>query len=356
MLRVLVVSEVVRMLASVSSAVQTKSLQGEAMTRKIPLTIMLGDYDITRPILDGTVEPQGIELTVLTAPSPQRHWRMLKHDEFGAAELSLGSYVARRARGVRDLVAIPVFPHRRFRHGYVFVSQKADVSGAADLAGRRVGLRSWQVTAGVWLRGILAEHHGLVLDRVGWVTQDDEDEPLSLPPELRVERVPSGRTVTGMCADGDRAGLIYPEIPGQVARDEGTIRRLFPDPKKAEQDYFRATGIFPIMHLLAVRADVLERHPWIARNLMQAMEEAKRLAYRRLQDPRTVSLAWLRALQDEERALLGPDPWQYGLSAANRSTLEAFLRYSREQGMGAESLTVDDLFHPATREAPPDFV
>jgi 4,5-dihydroxyphthalate decarboxylase len=326
------------------------------LTRKIPLTVMLGDYDITRAVFDGTAEPQGVDLTVLTAPSPQRHWRMLKHGEFDAAELSLGSYVTRRARGMDDLVAIPVFPHRRFRHGYVFVSGKADVTTAADLAGTSVGLRSWQVTAGVWLRGILAEHHGLALDEVRWVTQDDEDEPLDLPPRLRVDRVPAGATVTGMCADGELAGLIYPEIPGQVERDEGTIRRLFPDPKQAEQDYFRTTGIFPIMHVVAIKAEVLDRHPWVARNLMETLEQAKQLAYRRMRDPRTVSLAWLRALQEEERALLGPDPWEYGLSAANRANIETFLAYAADQGMGTGGLTADDLFHPGTREIPPSFV
>jgi len=325
--------------------------------RTIPLTMMVGDYDITRPLLDGTVTPQGLHLTVLTAPSPQRHWRMLKHREFDIAELSFGSYVARRGRGQHDLVALPVFPHRRFRHGYVFASGSADVTTPADLAGRSVGLRSWQTTAGVWLRGILAEHHGLPVESVRWVTQDGEDEPLTLPPGIGLERVPDGSTVTGMCAAGELAGLIYPEIPKAIAAADGTMRRLFAEPKQAEQAYYRHTGIFPIMHVVAVRAEVLEQHPWLARTLMDAFEQAKQHAYRRMQDPRTISLAWLRALQDEERALLGADPWEYGLSQRNRANVETFLGYARAQGVVADpGLSVDDLFAPSTLERPPAFV
>ncbi|SOC49513.1 4,5-dihydroxyphthalate decarboxylase [Blastococcus aggregatus] len=323
------------------------------MGSKVRMTIMVGDYDITRPILDGTVQPQGVDLTVLTAPSPPRHWRMLKHREFDAAELSMGSYVTRRGRGEDDLVAIPVFPHRRFRHGYVFASARSDIRRPSDLSGAAIGIRSWQTTAGVWLRGILGEHHGLALDQVRWVAQDSEDVPLDLPPGVHVDRVPAGRTITEMCVEGELAGLIYPEIPGPIRRNEGTIRRVFHNPKSAEQEYYRTTGIFPIMHTVAIRAELLAAHPWIARNLFDAFQEAKRLAYERMEDPRTVSLAWLRALIEEERALLGRDPWEYGLSDRNRRTLERFLGYAGEQGMVGRDVTVDGLFYPSTLETPP---
>jgi 4,5-dihydroxyphthalate decarboxylase len=322
----------------------------------VKMTIMVGDYDITRPILDGTVRPQGIDLTVLTAPSPPRHWRMLKHREFDAAELSMGSYVTRRGRGTDDLVAIPVFPHRRFRHGYVFASTRSGIERPSDLSGTAIGIRSWQTTAGVWLRGILAEHHGLALDQIRWVAQDSEDVPLDLPPGVTVDRVPEGRTITDLCAEGELAGLIYPEIPRQIRRNEGTIRRVFEDPKSAEQAYYRSTGIFPIMHTVAIRAELLAEHPWIARNLFDAFQESKRRAYERMEDPRTVSLAWLRALIEEERALLGPDPWEYGLSARNRTTLQKFLGYARDQGMVPGDLTVEGLFYPSTLESPPQAV
>lgn len=323
------------------------------MSTRLPLTMMVGDYDLTRPLLDGTVVPQGVEPIVLTAPSPQRHTRMLRYREFDVAELSLGSYVARRSRGQDDLVAIPVFPHRRFRHGYVFASTRRDPQGVPELNGASVGVRNWQVTAGIWLRGILAEHHGLRLSDVDWVSQDAEDVPLTLPADIRVRPVPPGETVTGMCAAGELTGLIYPEIPRQLRAGEAGIRRLFADPKRTEQDYFRATGIFPIMHVVALRAELLERHPWLGRTVMDAFEEAKRRAYARLEDPRTVSLAWLRALQEEERELLGPDPFAYGFGEANARNLETFLVYAREQGVASAELTAEKLFHPGTTERLP---
>lgn len=323
---------------------------------RLQLSLAAGDYDITRPLLDGTVTPQGVDLTPMRYPSPSRHWRMVRGREFDIAELSLGSYAALRSRGDDELTAIPVFPHRRFRHGYLFASAKAGVREPRELAGAAIGVRSWQTTAGVWLRGILAEHHDLPVGAVRWVAQDPEDVSLDLPARVSLTRVPDGDTVVEMCVRGDLAGLIYPELPAPVRAGEDTIRRVFDDPKAAEQAYFRQTGIFPIMHLVAVRSSLLSRHPWLARNLMDAFAEAKRLAYQRLQDPRTVSLAWLRALQEEERALLGDDPWRYGLDRSNHTVLDTFLRYAHAQGVAAKRLTPGSLFHPATLDEPPAYV
>ncbi|MGH3750349.1 MAG: hypothetical protein ACRDT8_23460, partial [Micromonosporaceae bacterium] len=216
--------------------------------------------------------------------------------------------------------------------------------------------RSWQTTAGVWLRGILAEHHQLPVASVQWLTQDIEDVPVDLPSGVSLRQVAQGQSVVEMCVRGELAGLIYPELPAPVRDGEASIRRVFADPKRAEQAYFRDTGIFPIMHVVAVRSSLLSEHPWLARNLTEAFTEAKRLAFARLQDPRVVSLAWLRALQEEERELLGTDPWRYGLDQANRHVLATFLRYAAEQGLGAEALTPERLFHPSTLEQPPAYV
>lgn len=325
------------------------------MNTRIHLTLAVGDYDINRGLIDGAVVPQGIDLTTVVYPSPQRHWRMLLNREFDACELSMGSYVALRSRGEHDLVAIPVFPHRRFRHGYVFGSASAGIRRPEDLAGGAVGIRSWQTTAGVWARGILEERHGVLLSSIRWVAQDADDVTFELPADLTLERVADGEAVTDLCAAGRLEGLIYPELPRQVKADDGTIVRLFDDPKRAEQDYFRDTGIFPIMHTVVVRAGLVERHPWLARNLTDAFEESKRRAYRWLQDPRVVSLAWLTSLVEEERALLGADPWVYGVGA-NRNALETFIRYARRQGLAAADLQVADLFHPAVLDEPPAYV
>jgi 4,5-dihydroxyphthalate decarboxylase len=313
---------------------------------RVRVALAVGDYDLTRPLIDGTVTPRGVDLTVMTLPSPQRHWRMVRHREFDAAELSLSSYVVARSRGQDDLVAIPVFPHRRFRHGYVFLPASSDVDSAAALAGGRIGLRSWKTTAGVWLRGILSEHHGLPVDAVTWVAQDAEEVAIDLPGRIRLDRVPAGTTVTDLCAAGELAALLYPELPRQLGTG---IRRLFADPKAAEQRYFRDTGIFPIMHLVALRAELAERHPWLPDALYAAFDEARRLALAHLADARTTSVAWLAPAMVEERAVLGPDPWAYGLTEINRTALGTFLGYAREQGIAArDGLTPAGLFHPTT--------
>lgn len=326
------------------------------MAARIRLSMSLGDYDINRPLIDGTVTPQGIDAVVLVQQSPQRHWRMLLHGEFDVCELSLGSYVAMVSRGDRSLVAIPVFPHRRFRHSYVFVNAGRDINTAEDLLGGRIGVRSWQVTGGVWMRGFLAEYHGLGLDTVTWVAQDPDDIELTLPDGIRLERVGEGQKVTDLCAAGDLDALVYPEIPEQVHAGTGELRRLFSDPREAEESYYRETGIFPIMHVVVVKREVLDAHPWVARNLVDAFQQSKADAVRRMRDPRVVSLAWLRWLVEHERQILGPDPWMYGLGDANRNNLETFLRYAVEQGVAARKLEVDELFFESVREEPPHFV
>jgi 4,5-dihydroxyphthalate decarboxylase len=320
------------------------------------LTVAVGDYDITRPILDGVVRKEGLDLIGVTAPSPQRHRRMLVHSEFDVAEMSLGSFSARVGRGMDDLVAIPAFPHRRFRHGYAFASTKAEVSSAADLRGKRVGVRNWQTTAGVWLRGILDEYYGLPLNSVEWVAQDSEDVEMALPPDVTLTRVPGGQTVTDLVSAGELAGLIYPEIPRAVLEEDGTMKRIFEDPKAVEQEYFRNTGIFPIMHVVVIRASLVEQFPWLPRTMLEVFEESKRIALKRLEDPRKVSLAWLRALQEEEAALLGRDPWRYGFDKVNHHTLDKFLEYAAAQGVNARRVTPEELFPASVREELPAYI
>ena len=322
---------------------------------RISLSIAIGDYDINQALIDGTVCPDGVDLIPMSMPSPERHWRMLVNGEFSVCELSLGSFVARLSRGNDDLVAIPVYPHRRFRHGYLFVSGKHDAIHPRDLVGASLGVRSWQTTAGRWLRGILADYYELPTEEVEWVAQDAEDVPLDLPAEIRLRSVEAGKTVTDMCARGELAGLVYPEIPEQVHNGDGSIRRMFADPKLVEQQFYRDTNIFPIMHLVVIRADVVDKYPFLPRALFDAFEESKALAVKRLRDPRRVSLAWLRYLQDEERALLGPDPWNYGLDEQNEHTLSVFLDYAVRQGIAARRMKPAQLFHPATIGRPPHY-
>lgn len=328
------------------------------MTERLPVTLAVGDYDLTAPLIRGEVSPQGVALTVLTYPTPQRNWRMVRNLEFDVAEISLASYVARRSRGIDDIVAIPVFLHRRFRHGYVFLPAASAARTPKDFRGGRIGVRIWANTAAVWVRGILAEYHGLALGDVTWVAQDREDVPfeLDLPTDVLVERVPDGATVTGMCAAGEIQALVYPEIPRPVLDGDGTLRRLFADFKEREMAYFRDTGIFPIMHVLGIRSKLVDANPWLPRNLLEVFNEAKCLAMRRLEDPRTVSLAWSGDLHEEERRVLGPDPWEYGLSPTNRATLDTFLEYSHRDGVARKRLIPEELFHPASIDELPSYL
>ena len=314
------------------------------------LSLACGDYDINRALADGRIRPQGVDLTVLTLPSPERHARMATHREFDICELSMATYLAIIGSGDRSLVAVPAFPHRRFRHGFIFVGPASRIESPEQLGGMRIGLRTWQTTAGLWARGILQDDHGVDLRSIEWVTQDPEDVPVRPMEAYRIRRTDPGTTVVEELRAGSLDALIYPEAP----REEG-VRRLFPDPKAAEVDYYRRTGIFPIMHTVVIRRELVEAMPWLAREVLDAFRRSKDEAFRALRDPRRVSLAWLRESLEEQEAILGSDPWAYEF-APNRSTLETLIRYAHEQGFVPERLAPEELFVPSSLEALPTYV
>ena len=321
---------------------------------KLQLTLACGDYDLTRGLIEGTTPPQGIDLTVLTMPSPERHWRMTKGQEFDVCEFSMASYLASREAGLA-FTAIPAFPHRRFRHSFMVVNAKAGIAQPSDLRGKRVGLRTWQTTAGVWQRGMLQSEYGLPVDQVQWVAQSEEDIPLTLPAGIHLERLPADANLDAMLADGELAAAFYPELLPSLARGDSRVRRLFPDSKAEEQAYFRKTGIFPIMHTVVIRDEILREHPWVAQNVLQAFEKAKEQAYRRLENPRTVSLAWMRDLLEEQRAVMGPDPWVYGFKP-NERHIDTFCEYGHQQGLTRRRFTAAELFFPGTLTDIPKYV
>lgn len=328
-----------------------------ALEQKVRLTLAIGDYDVNQALLRGEVIPQGTEPVVLTLPSPQRHWRLMRHGEFDVCELSMASYLALRGRGELPYRAIPVFPHRRFRQSYLFVNNAAGITTPKDLEGKTVGLRTWQVTACVWVRGILQHEYGVDIKSIDWVTQDDEDVPLDpWPPRgFRVRRVPQGDNVDRMLADGEIVGLVYPELPPSLRKGDPRVGRLFGDAKSADVAYFRKTRIFPIMHTVVIREDLVEKYPWLPMELVQAFRTSKDLAFQRMEDPRTVSLAWLQEALEEQRAVLGPDPWSYDLPS-NRHNVEALSCYAHEHGLTQRQLTVDELFYPSSVDDPPHYL
>jgi 4,5-dihydroxyphthalate decarboxylase len=318
------------------------------MSKKIHLTFAAGDYESIRALKEGTVQPDGIELTVLTAmTSDVRHWRTLRNHEFDIAELSMSNYLMAKYTGL-PFVAIPVFLHRRFRHSFIYLNASKGIAQPTDLIGRKVGLRNFQATANLWIRGILEHDYGVPHRSIDWFKQDEEEVDWEPPTGLKLRRVGPGQDVEAMLLEGELDALIHPEIIKPMLERDSRVRRLFPDYRKLEIDYYRRTGIFPIMHTTAIKQAVVEKYPWVPISLMEAFEASKQVAYKRMENPRIVPLAWFRHFLEEQSEILGPDPWPYGLGEANRRALETLMQYSMEQGLLGRKLTLDELFVTAS--------
>ncbi|HEU4344637.1 MAG TPA: ABC transporter substrate-binding protein [Candidatus Binatia bacterium] len=311
---------------------------------KLKLTLACGDYDFLRPLFDGSVAPAGIDLNVLTMPSPERHGRMLRHEEFDVCELSLVGYLVGRDRGCA-YVAIPVFPHRRFRHSYMVKRTGCGIEHPADLNGKRVALDTLQNSAGLWMRGILQDHYGVDLKTIEWWCQEEEDVPFEPARWMRVKRVPAGKNVDQMLLDGALEAALYPEVLPSIRKGSPEVALLFRDPKTAEIEYFKKSGIFPIMHTVVVKNRILEKNPWVAMSLVQAFQCAKEVCFERMRDPRSFALVWVQELMREQKEIFGSDPWPYNLEE-NRKALEAVVRYGHEQGMIKDKPEIEDLFFP----------
>ena len=292
----------------------------------LPLTFACGDYDTHKALQDGRVKPDGIDLTILTdMDSSTRHWRFLRNREFDIAECSCSSYIVARGQGL-PFRAIPVFPHRRFRHGFVFINTKKGITKPTDLIGKKIGVKSFQVTAVHWLRGILESEYGVPHKSLDWYAELDEDIEFVPPPGLKLTRLGHSQSVETMLAEGALDAVLHSDLIEPFLAKDPRVARLFPDHKAEEIAYFRKTRIFPIMHVVAIRAEIVEKHPWIAINLYNALERAKALAMQRMENPRMVPLAWQREAWEEQLDVLGPDPWENGLTPRNRNTLETLVR------------------------------
>ena len=314
------------------------------MSRKIHLTLATGDYESIRALKEGTVKPDGIELTVLTdMNSDVRHWRMLRNRVFDVAELSMSNYLMARYTGL-PFTAIPVFLHRRFRHGFIFLNAAKGITQPKDLVGKKVGLRNFQATANLWIRGILEHEHGVPHRSIEWLKQDDEEVDWTPPRDLRIQRVAPGKNVEKMLVEGELDALVHPELIQPILDKDKRVTRLFPNYRDLEIDYFKRTGIFPIMHTTAIKREIVDKHPWVPINLMQAFQASKRAAYQRMENPRIVPLAWFRHFLEEQEEILGTDPWPYGLTESNRKNLETLMQYSQEQGLLGRKMALEELF------------
>jgi 4,5-dihydroxyphthalate decarboxylase len=293
--------------------------------------------------------PHGIDLTVLELTVEEIFYRFARFREWDASEMSFGKTVSIASRPASDIVPIPVFPSRVFRHSALYVGERSGINRPKDLEGRKVGIPEWAQTAGIYARGLLAHEYGVDLASIRWhqagVREPGRVEkvPLDLPSGISITAVPD-KTLAQMLASGELDAAIS-------ARDPGG-RRLFPDYLPAEKQYFEKTGIFPIMHVIVLRREVYERDRWIAMNLLRAFDEAKRRSLARLADigHSQVAIPWLAEHARRWSELVGEDFWPYGIEP-NRRTLEAFLQYAHEQGVAKRLMKPEELFAPETRES-----
>jgi 4,5-dihydroxyphthalate decarboxylase len=325
---------------------------------KLKLSLACWNYDRTRALMDGSVQAEGIDLNYLNLPVEETFFRMLRNREFDVAELSLSSYLIGLSKPERPFIAIPVFPSCVFRHSGIFVNADSGIREAKDLIGKRVGTPEYQMTAAVWIRGILAEHHGVPVDSMTYFTGGAEQPgraeklKLTLPPNIQVERIGPTQTLSQMLLDGEIDALYTARTPSTFQTGGGKVRRLFPNYGEVERHYFRQTGIFPIMHVIVIRREVYEANRWIAQSLYKAFLEAQRRSYEDLRENVVLKtmLPWLNSNVDEARDLMGEDFWPYGVERT-QTTLSTLLRYSREQGLTSSLMQPQDLFAPETLEA-----
>jgi 4,5-dihydroxyphthalate decarboxylase len=320
------------------------------MTTRV--TLACGATDRTLPLILGDVRPAGIDLTFLRMYPEEVFWRMTRHAEFDAAEMSLSSYILRRSRGDDAALAIPVFTSREFRHSCVWVRADSGIHAPTDLKGKRMGVPEYQMTAAVWIRGFLSDDYAVAPSDLEWycggLYQRGREEKLPIHvPGVDIRVIDQSQTLSQMLLDGELDAIMGPRPPSGFPGPH--VRRLFEDFKTVEADYFKRTKVFPIMHTVVIRRDVLDREPWIARSLYDAFCESKRRAMAELAEPVVLftTLPWQIAEVEHTRALMGDDYWAYGVEP-NRTTLETLMRYSCEQGLAQQAVAIESLFAAST--------
>ena len=325
---------------------------------KLKLSFGCWNYDRTRALMDGSVQPDGIDLNYLNMPVEETFFRMLRHKEFDIAEMSLSSYSVSMFDETRPFVAIPVFPSRFFRHSCIYVNANAGIKEAKDLIGKQVGTPEYQMTAPVWIRGILQDHYAVPVDSVTYYTGGEESPgrsekiKLNLPANIKVQSIGPSQTLSQMLFDGEIDALYTARMPSSFLKGDGKVKRLFEDFEPVERNYFKETGIFPIMHTVAIKREVYDANRWVAQSMMKALKESQRRTYADLADTAALKamLPWLTAHVEQVKRDMGDDFWPYGLEK-NEATLRTFLRYHFEQGLSPRLLAPRELFAAETLES-----
>ena len=325
---------------------------------KTKLTLACWDYDRTRALQDGRVQVEGVDLTYLPLRVEETFWRMLRYQEFDAAEISLGSYLMAREKGFPKLIAIPVFPSRAFRHSCIYINTGSGIKEPKDLAGKRVGVPEYQITMAIWARGILQHEYGVKPEQMKWLTGGEEHPGREdkvkhdLPKSIDIRPIGLEQTLSSMLERGEIDAMISAHMPSPFVRRSSKVGRLIPNFSQVEKDYYRRTKIFPIMHAVALREEFYEKNPWVAQSLCKAFAESKRICQEAMYEYSALKymLAWSIAEMEEEREIFGAgELWPYGLEA-NRHVLETLVEYAHEQSLLKSRPDLKSLFAPNTLE------
>jgi len=317
---------------------------------KLKITIACGNYDRTRALADATIRPEGVELNYVPMRPAETFWRMLNNEEFDASEMSLSSYTILRSQGDTRFIALPVFPSRIFRQSCLYVNSRSGIRRPEDLKGRRLGAADYQMTAAVWTRGFLQHEYGVMPEHMNWVVGAPVRSGVHIPERVRIEHIGIDRSLDAMLDGGELDALIGVTFPRSFVAGSRRVRRLFSDYRRVEEDYYRRTGIFPIMHTLVLKSSLFEAEPWVAISLYKAFLQAKHINDRLLYDTDALhaTLPWLIDEIERSRRVFGKDIWDYSIEGS-RPTLEALVQYLDEQGLTSRKMSVEELFVPNIR-------
>ena len=324
---------------------------------KLQLSVAMGDYDRNRALYDGRVQIDGCDPVYMLLSPEEMFFRAMRSRDFDITELSFSSYLVKHSRGDCPYIAVPVFLSRAFRHTSIYV-RKDRIKRPEDLKGKRIGVPEYQLTAIVWARSILQDDYGIAPEDVTWVRGgiDTPGRPekikLELPPGVKIESAPEDKTISDLLDEGEIDGFIAPRPPGGAAAHNPQCAWLFDDPTAVAKDYYRRTGIFPIMHVVGIRKELAQQHRWLPGAVFKAFSESKAKALELLADTSAtkVTLPFVEEQLKAARETLGQDFWSYGVEK-NRKTLEAFLHHHHAQGLSARKLAVEELFDPSTYES-----
>jgi 4,5-dihydroxyphthalate decarboxylase len=321
---------------------------------KLQLSLACAGYDRTRALFDGRVSIDGVDIVPTILEPEEAFHRAFKYGEFDITEISMSSHTVMTARGEAQYVGIPAFLSRVFRHSGIYINTSKGIRRPEDLKGKTIGVPEYQITANVWIRGILSDDYGVRADQVHWrrggIEQPGRGErsPIKLPDSIDLQQIPDDKTLSGMLESGEIDAMISARAPSCLLRGSPNVARLFPNFKEVEAEYFKRSRHFPIMHMVGIRKSLVEQHPWLPVNVYKAFAEAKRLAMHDLNEINMllVTLPWVVHEYNATRELMGDDYWPYGFKE-NLHSLEVFTRYHHEQGLSSRKLNPEELFTPS---------